>query len=168
MHEALEFRRAEAENTPRILEIILQAQAQMRAAGSRQWQDGYPAARDIVRDIARGYGYVLCNPGVIAYGAVVLEGEPAYKKIEGEWLTDGAYVVVHRLAVCDAEKGRGVATEFMRRTESLARAAGIGAVRVDTNFDNLIMQRLLRSEGFVFCGKIQYASGERLAFEKRL
>ena len=166
------FRRAEMREIPRILKIIGQAQAQMRAAGSQQWKNGYPAEQDIRRDIERGYGQVLCRPesagtrGMAAYGAVVFDGEPAYGAIEGAWLTDGRYVVLHRLAVADEAKRQGVATEFLRRVERLALARGVEAFRVDTNFDNRIMLRLLEKEGFRFCGKIRYDSGERLAFEK--
>ena len=43
MNEQLLFRRAAAADIPRIMRIIARAQAQMRAAGSLQWQDGYPA-----------------------------------------------------------------------------------------------------------------------------
>lgn len=197
MNEALKFRRARSADAARIVEIIRQAQAQMRAQGSLQWQNGYPAPADIRRDIERGYGYVLEKSGaaeanetaagngtedgdgtatgagtetgtVIAYGAVVFDGEKAYGTIEGAWVTGGEYVVLHRLAVADGEKGRGVAAEFMRRTETLARRRGVGSFRVDTNFDNRYMLRLLERLGFVYCGKIVYQSGERLAFEKHL
>ena len=47
MDEKLVFRRARPADAARIMEIIRQAQAQMRALGSLQWQDGYPAAADI-------------------------------------------------------------------------------------------------------------------------
>ena len=102
----------------------------MRAAGSSQWQDGYPAPGHISADIGRGCGYVLCRPGVrecraiIAYGAVAFNGEPAYEALEGEWLTDGPYVVVHRMAVADGECGKGVAAEFLRLRLLESMAAG--------------------------------------------
>ena len=252
MDEKLVFRRARPADAARIMEIIRQAQAQMRALGSLQWQDGYPAAADIGHDIACGYGWVFEKPeaekspeargsdgtgaagfrpetaaarkitdtgeagatgsgadetaatteeateeateateetrkaremretqaakaaaaqaqgNVIAYGAVVFDGEPAYDAIEGAWLTDGEYVVLHRMAVADGEKGRGVATEFMRRVEAMACGRGTGSMRVDTNFDNRYMLRMLGRLGFVYCGKVRYRSGERLAFEKTL
>ena len=252
MDEKLVFRRARPADAARIMEIIRQAQAQMRALGSLQWQDGYPAAADIGHDIACGYGWVFEKPeaekspeargsdgtgaagfrpetaaarkitdtgeagatgsgadetaatteeateeateateetrkaremretqaakaaaaqaqgNVVAYGAVVFDGEPAYDAIEGAWLTDGDYVVLHRMAVADGEKGRGVATEFMRRVEAMACGRGTGSMRVDTNFDNRYMLRLLGRLGFVYCGKVRYRSGERLAFEKTL
>lgn len=257
MDEKLVFRRARPADAARIMEIIRQAQAQMRALGSLQWQDGYPAAADIGHDIASGYGWVFEKPeaekspeargsdgtgaagfrpetaaarkitdtgeagatgsgadetaatteeateateetrkaremretqealetretqaakaaaaqaqgNVVAYGAVVFDGEPAYDAIEGAWLTDGDYVVLHRMAVADGKKGRGVATEFMRRVEAMACGRGTGSMRVDTNFDNRYMLRMLGRLGFVYCGKVRYRSGERLAFEKTL
>lgn len=257
MDEKLVFQRARPADAARIMEIIRQAQAQMRALGSLQWQDGYPAAADIGHDIACGYGWVFEKPeaekspeargsdgtgaagfrpetaaarkitdtgeagatgsgadetaatteeateateetrkaremretqealetretqaakaaaaqaqgNVVAYGAVVFDGEPAYDAIEGAWLTDGDYVVLHRMAVTDGEKGRGVATEFMRRVEAMACGRGTGSMRVDTNFDNRYMLRMLGRLGFVYCGKVRYRSGERLAFEKTL
>ncbi|MEI3553262.1 MAG: GNAT family N-acetyltransferase [Alistipes senegalensis] len=64
---------------------------------------------------------------IIAYGAVAFDGEPAYEALEGEWLTHGPYVVVHRMAVADGECGKGVAAEFLRHAEEMARERGIGA-----------------------------------------
>lgn len=111
MDNELIFRQAQSCETDRIMQIIRQAQARMHAAGSRQWQDGYPAPGHISADIGRNRGYVLCKPGVegplsvIAYGAVVFDGEPAYDAIDGQWLTDEPYVLVHRIAVVDGERG---------------------------------------------------------------
>lgn len=165
----LHLRLAEQADVPRILEIIRQAQAQMRVRGSLQWQNGYPAPKNIESDIQHAYGYVLCDAKhVIAYAAVVFDGEPAYEQLTGKWLSEGAYVVVHRLAVADEMKGRGVATEFMRRIEALALRLGTPAFRVDTNFDNSPMLRVLDRLGFVHCGEISYEGAPRLAFEKLL
>ena len=146
MDNELIFRQAQSCETDRIMQIIRQAQARMHAAGSRQWQDGYPAPGHISADIGRNRGYVLCKPGVegplsvIAYGAVVFDGE----------------------------RGRGVAAEFLHRVETLAQERGGKAFRIDTNFDNQTMLRLLERTGFTYCGKVVYRSGERLAYEKRI
>ena len=151
MDNELIFRQAQSCETDRIMQIIRQAQARMHAAGSRQWQDGYPAPGHISADIGRNRGYVLCKPGVegplsvIAYGAVVFDGEPAYDAIDGQWLTDEPY-----------------------RVETLAQERGVKAFRIDTNFDNQTMLRLLERTGFTYCGKVVYRSGERLAYEKRI
>lgn len=193
--ENIRFRQASAQDLSRILEIIRQAQRRMAAAGSRQWQDGYPAPENITSDLEHGYGYVLCcqtdketegvpYPGklplkqsagerdnihpIVAYGAVVFDGEAAYDALDGEWLTEGPYVVVHRLAVADEALGEGLGTKFLKQVEGLARIRGIEAFRIDTNFDNVRMLRILANQGFTRCGKVVYRSGEREAFEKRL
>ncbi len=172
--EQLLFRSATPADVPRILQIIRQAQRRMATAGSLQWQDGYPAAEHIEADLKHRYGHVIVREGasgeptVIAYGAIVFDGEPAYEALDGAWLTRGDYVVVHRLAVADEALGHGVGREFLRQTKLLARARGIGAFRIDTNYDNVRMLRILAQTGFVRCGKVVYRSGEREAFEKIL
>lgn len=59
--DSLLFRPTLPDDLERICTIIRQAQAQMRLRGSRQWQNGYPAAAHITDDIDRGYGHVLCT-----------------------------------------------------------------------------------------------------------
>lgn len=149
------FRPASEEELPRILEIIRQAQRRMAAAGSRQWQDGYPASEHIANDLKQGYGWVLTDDDeekspigavasmekindsgvtdkavgaarIVAYGAVVFDGEPAYEALDGHWLTNGPYVVVHRLAVADEALGQGFGTEFLKHVEQLPSGARSG------------------------------------------
>ena len=163
------FRKAAVTDIDPVWRIILQAKEQMRLLGSRQWQDGYPALDDIRRDIADGCGYVLAaGNGPVAYGAVLFGGEPAYGSIEGEWLCQPPYVVVHRLAVAQEMRRCGLATRFMREVETFARNAGLHSFRVDTNFDNRYMRSLLSALGFTYCGEIFYADGSRRAYEKPL
>ena len=169
MDKELVFRQAVPHEVPLIMQIIRQAQARMHAAGSRQWQDGYPALDDIRRDIADSCGYVLAAGNVpVAYGAVLFGGEPAYGSIEGEWLCQPPYVVVHRLAVAQEMRRCGLATRFMREVETFARNVGLHSFRVDTNFDNRSVRSLLSALGFTYCGEIFYAHGSRRAYEKPL
>jgi len=164
-----EFRRATMTDTERIMQIIAQAKAQMKRLGSHQWQEGYPATHDIVSDINRQTAYVLClNQSVIAYASISLDGEPAYNDLNGDWLSDQQYVVVHRLAVADEMKNRGVATYFFHRIEQYALACNVHSFRVDTNFDNHYLLSLLQKTGFVECGEVVYdrGRGSRKAFEK--
>ncbi len=163
------FRKAEKRDTEQIWQIILQAKEQMRLRGSMQWQTGYPAVENIADDVEKGYGYVMCEAdNVIAYAAVVFDGEPAYETIEGKWLTNLPYVVVHRLAVAVAMKQRGIGALFMQETEALARGRNVQSFRVDTNFDNLYMQKILAKTGFTYCGEIMYDGNARMAYEKVL
>lgn len=169
MEDNIIFRKAEKTEIERIWEIILQAKEQMRKMNSRQWQDGYPAIENIANDIDSGHGYVLSGKtGVIAYGSVNFSGEPAYDDLHGKWLTDLPYVVVHRLAVADEVKNRGIATSFMQKVEALSKQQGIFSFRVDTNFDNVYTQKMLLSLGFIYCGEVFYDINQRRAYEKKI
>ena len=75
---------------------------------------------------------------------------------------------MHRLAVADEALGHGLGTEFLRQAARLARERGIPAFRIDTNFDNRRMLRILARNGFVRRGTDPCRSGEREAFEKKL
>ena len=95
------LRPATMEEVPAIWEIILQAKAQMYREGKHN-------------DVRRGWGYVLVpsddDSDIIAYGAVVFDGEPAYNGLwDGQWLSEQPYVVLHRLAVADRWKRQGMA-----------------------------------------------------------
>lgn len=167
MKKILYFRRAITSDTARIWEIILQAKEQMRRQNKQQWDESYPTQDHIANDISHEYAYVLCNESnVIAYGAVIFDGEPAYNSIDGKWISDKPYVVVHRLAVADEIKQCGIATLFMQKVEELSRQKGVFSFKVDTNFDNFYMHKMLERLGFTYCGEIRYEKGLRMAYEK--
>ena len=152
-----------------VIELVAQGRAALARQGVDQWQDGYPSPETIRRDLLRGDGRIVRIDGAAAaYAAFVFDGEPAYAEIDGTWLDHAPYVVLHRLAVAQEVKGQGIATEFMRRTMTLARERGTGSFRIDTNFDNRCMLRLLAKFGFVRCGEIHYAGDPRIAFQKIL
>ena len=166
--DEIQIRKATASDVERIWQIILQAKEQMRLLNSQQWQDDYPTVAIITDDIVKGYGYVLSlGNKVIAYAAVVFDGEPAYDDIQGSWLSDYPYVVVHRLAVADEMKQQGIATLFMQKIEELSQEKGIRSFRVDTNFDNSYMLKIFDKLGFTYCGEVFYDdANQRRAYEK--
>ncbi len=161
------FRRATLSDVERCFELICQAKRYMASLGRRQWNERYPAVGDIVSDISAGDGYVLClNGGIVAYGAVIFSGEPLYGTIDGKWLSDGGYVVLHRLCVADVVRGTGVAQRYFGEVERFAASRDIRSFKVDTNFDNAGMLHILSKLGFSYCGEIHYPHGDRRAFEK--
>lgn len=167
--ETLLFRKADMADVPAISAILKQAVTRMLVEGKCQWNENYPTATHVRADIANGAGYVLESNGtVVGYGAVIFTGEPAYDHLKGSWLTDGRYVVVHRLAVNRESKERGLGRTFMQAVEEYAKTKKVPSFRVDTNFDNDAMLTLLHRLGFTHCGEIRYESGPRLAFEKKL
>lgn len=161
------FRKALDTELDRIMEIIEEAKRQMHRDGKVQWDKTYPAREHIEADIKEGTAYVMTHEGrIIAYGAVVFTGEPAYNKIHGKWLSEQPYVVLHRLAVTEDAKGHGVGAMFLQEVERLCRTAGVHSFKVDTNYDNERMLRVLDKLGFTLCGNIFYKQGSRMAFEK--
>ena len=149
------------------MRIIKAAVSRMLAEGKCQWNEKYPREEHVIADLSADVGYVLEDNGqVIAYGAVVFSGEPAYNDIDGDWLSEGEYVVVHRMAVDISTQSSGIGRRFLAAVEQLAAENGIGSFRIDTNFDNDRMLALLNRCGFEFTGLIHYDSGERRAFEK--
>ena len=167
MNTRYNFRSATAADLPAVDTILRDAVERMLAEGKQQWDRDYPTAADVVADMARDEAFVLELAGnVEAYACVTLAGEPAYDALEGEWLSDEPYVVVHRLAVAQSRQGRGVGARMLRAVEAYAASMGIGSFRIDTNFDNFAMLRLLEKCGFAYCGEVHYPRGQRRAFEK--
>ena len=125
-------------------------------------------------DCAAGISVVLCEgEDVIGVCALIPDGEPTYDTIEdGEWLTGNenrAYMTVHRIAVSVKHRGTGAAAELLRTAETEAVRAGLGSVRIDTHEGNIVMRRMLAKNGYVPCGNINLANGDRrVAYEKRL
>lgn len=141
----------------------------MAREGKHQWDESYPTRDHIETDVKNGTGHVMLMVGrIVAYGALVFTGEPVYANINGSWLTEQPYVVLHRLAVAEEMKGHGIGRLFIKEVEKLALEAGIHSFKVDTNYDNSRMLRLLEKTGFTFCGDITYPQGSRRAYEKLL
>lgn len=165
----MKYRKANTGDSEKIWQILQEAIAQRKADGSSQWQDGYPNPASIKIDIENGYGYVFSiDDTIIGYAAVIFDIEPAYEIIEGQWLTNGPYVVIHRVAVAKEAKGKGIATKIMKETEAIALQKGITSIKVDTNFDNLPMLKILSKLGYTYCGEVYFRGAARRAYEKKL
>lgn len=163
------FRKALESEVEEIWEILQYAIERRKQDGSKQWQDGYPNSDTIRHDIGKDWSYVLADDeGLLAYGAVIFEDDPDYASISGKWLTDRDYVVVHRVAAAPRAKGMGIATQLFKHIETLAKSRNIFSIKVDTNFDNMVMLRILEKLGYQYCGEVIIRDSARMAFEKCL
>lgn len=152
-----------------VWEILQQAIRRRKEDGSTQWQGGYPNLQTVINDIEKGIAYSLClNDKIIATAAIAFNDEPTYEKIDGEWLSDGDFMVIHRVAVSDKVLGKGIATHFFLLMEDFAKENDVYSIKIDTNFDNLAMLRILEKLNYTYCGEIQVYDGPRKAFEKLL
>jgi GNAT superfamily N-acetyltransferase len=167
--EQLALRKATISEVPAIWEILQDAIEQRRLDGSTQWQDGYPNELSVKNDIENGYAYVLTeNESILCYAAIIFDKDPSYENIEGKWLTDGDYTVVHRVAVSKLAKGKGIATKLFESIESLSIENKIYSIKVDTNFDNIPMLKILDKLKYTYCGEVYLRGAARKAFEKQL
>ncbi|WEK70735.1 MAG: GNAT family N-acetyltransferase [Candidatus Chryseobacterium colombiense] len=167
MNSEIKLRKADIEDRDKIWTILQQAIERRRQDGSSQWQNGYPNLDTVESDIAKGFGYVMTVDGEIAvYSALIINDEPAYSTIEGAWLSDGEFVVVHRVAVDEKFAGQGMAKKLFDHIEEFTKSNGIQSVKVDTNFDNTAMLKILEGKGYSYCGEVCLAGGMRKAFEK--
>lgn len=156
------IRHARKKDIPRIMEIINQAKIEM-AKVSDQWQDGYPNEATIAEDINNAVSYVLVDSSdsVIGTAAIIQGPDFNYSYIEGTWKSDKPYYVIHRIAVANESKGKGLAHYFFEFCR------GMGAsIRIDTHEKNLSMQRAILKEGFHYCGVVYVGENQkRLAYE---
>ena len=110
MQENLTFRKATFNDKEAVWKILQEAIERRRKDGSKQWQDGYPNPETVQKDMEQNFGYVLVSEGeTVAYCAIILNYEPAYEEIEGQWLNDEEFFVIHRVAVSEKAAGKGYA-----------------------------------------------------------
>jgi hypothetical protein len=165
----LNFRKATADDIDDIWQILQQAIERRKKDGSKQWQNGYPNLDIVKNDIEKGIGYVLTGDNkTLVYSAIILNDEPDYKYINGKWLSNGDFYVLHRIAVSKEAEGKGCVINFFKKVEEFSLKNNIFSVKVDTNFDNLAMLHILEKQKYVYCGEVHIRGEARKAFEKIL
>lgn len=114
----MEFRGAVFSDINKIMIIIKQAQEYLKQEGIDQWQNNYPNPEIIKNDIENKIGYVLVyNENIIGSVAVSFDGEKTYDYIEGNWLSNNDYAVVHRIAISSEYKGQGFASIMLKTSK---------------------------------------------------
>ena len=167
----MEFRKAIEADLHSIINIINQAQSYFKERGIDQWQNNYPNSETVKNDIKNENGYVLLKDNIII-GTVVasFDLDKNYDSIyDGKWMSNHKYVVIHRLAVDSSYKGLGLSSVIINNIVKISLGNGIYSIKVDTHRENISMQKLLRKNGFQYCGIIYLGDkSERIAFEKVL
>lgn len=165
----LTIRKAHLPEKEVIWELLQTAIQRRKSDGSQQWQSGYPNIKTVENDLDNGWAYVLIlNQEIIGSAALIFNDEPTYETIDGAWLSDEEFMVVHRVTISDKVLGKGIATKFFEMMEKVALDYQVYNIKIDTNFDNLAMLRILEKLNYVYCGEIQVRDGKRKAFQKVL
>ena len=165
----MKIRKSKKTDLPAIMQIFAEARAFMWENGNMdQWKNNHPPQELIEEDIQRGVSYVCVIGEEVAeeIAAVFyfnIERDITYSKIDGKWVNDEPYGVIHRIARSMSVKGAKGAGEFCIKW-CLKQHPNI---RIDTHRDNAPLLRLMDKLGFTRCGIIWLANGdERVAFQK--
>lgn len=163
---AMQIRNATAGDLSKIRNIYDAAKVYMDTSGNpNQWAVGYPPEDYLRQDIELSRLYV-CEEAGILHGVFLfaVTEDPTYGYIDGAWMNDEPYGVIHRIAGDGTRKGIfKTVLEFC--VEQMAEL-GIKNLRIDTHEDNKTMQHLMEKYRFKQCGTIYLENGSpRIAYQ---
>jgi RimJ/RimL family protein N-acetyltransferase len=159
----MEIRKTKMEELDQVMAIYAHARQFMADHGNAtQWGTTKPYREDVIEDINVGYSHVCVENNEIVAVFYYREGiDPTYLTVyDGQWINQEPYGVVHRIASAGTVKGAGSfcldwAYEQCKN------------LKIDTHRNNIVMQNLLKKNGFEYCGIIHLLDGdERLAYQK--
>ena len=159
----MEIRKSTRSDLDDILKIYEIARKFMRENGNpTQWKNDRPKKESIISDIKKGIHYVIVDDGVlVGCFSFMIDNDPYYDYIEdGAWLNNELYGVIHKAASAQIKKGiMNIILGFCE-----AQASNI---RIDTHKDNIVMQSILESHGYIKCGIIYVDDNTpRIAYQK--
>lgn len=162
------LRKANPADAGAMLSLVRDCVAAMQAAGIEQWDEVYPNADSIDRDIEAGTLDLLCEDNeIIACITVDQNMDPLWQGMN--WSTDGEpAMAVHRLMVHPSRQGRGYARLLMQHAETVARHQSCRSLRLDTFLRNPAAMRLYPGLGYRRTGTAMMRKGEFAGFEKLL
>lgn len=150
------MRRAQIEDFNAIEQIIFEGKELLAQQGINQWQTGYPNAESLMNDILNGWTVVLEENGEILGTAAVIPGlDKSYENLDGQWLSDGPYLSIHRVAVSNHHHGRGLAQQLFENIfNAVEQFSDVVSIRIDTNVANFGMQHVIKKSGFIETGRV--------------
>lgn len=158
----MKIRKTRLEELDEVMEIYAYARQFMAEHGNpNQWKTTNPTRERVEQDICEGKSYVCVHgEDILGVFYFAIEEDPTYQTIyDGNWKNQKEYAVVHRIA--SAGKAKGVGTFCMNWAYEQ-----FSNVKIDTHRDNMVMQNMLKKNGFSYCGIIYLENGEeRLAFQ---
>ena len=153
-----------------IVQQIDRCRQLMAKHNSGQWQGKEPSIATIEKDIHHQHFYLLFEDEQPCGGAALVSHEPAYDSLlEGQWLNQEPYIVIHRFFIAPSFQGRHLSKVLLAQIERHILNHRIHNVRLDTHALNQPMRGLLARLHYPQVGKAWLANaGERLVYHKVL
>lgn len=149
----MNIRKATNNDLDMIMLIVNQAKAYLKSQNIDQWQDGYPNEEVFSNDIKNDSLYVVVEKDEVIGVYCVLDYEVTYNQIDGKWLNDEPYIVIHRIAIRNDYKGQNVAGFIFNELHRTNKN-----IRIDTHKENKSMINCLLKNDFKYCGVITLLS----------
>lgn len=157
----MEIRNSTIKDLDEILSIYDHARQYMIENGNpNQWGLDRPSKQQIIKDIENENSYVcLDEDEIVGVFYFNIDEDKTYNEIDGEWINEMTYGVVHRIAVKNNKKGIGSFCINWAYINCLN-------LRIDTHEDNKAMKSLLEKMNFKYCGIIKLENGDpRMAYQ---
>jgi GNAT superfamily N-acetyltransferase len=153
-----------------ILHQIDGCRKQMAAHGSGQWQGKEPSFATIEEDILHQRYFLLFENHQPCGGAALMKHEPGYDHLlEGRWLNQDPYMVIHRFFIAPSYQGRHLSKILLDELELQVQQHHVNNLRLDTHALNQPMRGLLKRQHYHEVGKAWLPqAGERLVYHKVL
>ncbi len=149
----MHIRRANNEDLNQVMQLIRRVVPLMRQSGTLQWDDDYPNLAVFESDLENRVLWVgEVDQRIAGVAAITTDQYAEYANVG--WDVSERAIVVHRLAVDPAFRGRGVAAALMHQAELVAIEKGIQVLRVDTDTQNQATQKLFPKLGYMCAGEI--------------
>lgn len=145
-NSGMEIAETSSEDLLSVLALYEQARLFMHSHGNpTQWRDSGPSRESLEKDRSAHASFVVKDAGLVVGTFALYPFDGNYSLIQGAWLNEEPYVVIHRLA-----SGKPGVGSFILRSV----CAQYQNVRIDTHKDNIPMKNLLKKMGFRYCGII--------------
>ncbi|HPG39846.1 MAG TPA: GNAT family N-acetyltransferase [bacterium] len=160
---SLHICRAELHHINPVMALIRAVTDDMAAHNLDQWNDNYPTQQILEQDIRQGNLYLLFDESYLC-GQVVLNDrqDDEYKTIPWGYHADKV-MVVHRLCVHPAQRGRGYAHKLMDFAEHYASANGYSCIRLDAYTANSAAINLYETRNYTKAGEVRFP-GRKFVF----
>lgn len=164
---ATEFRLATQSDFENIVSLLEGSIARMVSLGIDQWDEIYPNAENVQKDIDNKRAYVVVQDGEIVSSIVITEEqETAYLTAEGWKDNDGKLTCIRRLYVKPEKQNTKIGEMTVKYAEDRIKNEGYTSIRFDAFSKNAPLLRLVEKLGYEKVGQVNFRKGMYYLCEK--